>query len=342
MKKPTLIDVARIADVSAITVSRTLRDPERVSESTRIKVQAAVEELGYVPDSAASTLASKRSTVIGMLVPSFSNNVFSQVLAGAYDAIEGTKYSIQIGNTRYSALKEEEMVRRFLTMKPAGMIVAGVDQTEMTRKLLKATDCPVVQVMDIADDPIDSIVGFSNFQAAAEATYYMIQEGFRRIAFVGTRMDPRTQMRMAGYRSMMEKSGLYDPALQITTQIKSSVEIGRHLLGDILSTVPDCDAVFCNNDDVAVGIAFECERRNIRIPQDMGICGFNDLGTTSQMNPAVTSVHTPRVEIGKVAAQIVIDANAKIETRSEKIYDLGFELKKRASTNLRGAAFRSR
>lgn len=335
MKKPTLIDVGRAAGVSAITVSRVLREPEKVSDSKRQKVFEAVKKLGYVPDSAASTLASKRSTVIGMLVPAFSNNVFSQVLAGASDTIEGTKFSIQIGNTRYSALKEEEMVRKFLTQKPAGMIVTGVDQTEVTRNLLAAADCPVVQVMDLTDDPIDSVVGFSNFQAAVQATEHMIQEGFRRIVFVGTRMDPRTQERMAGHRSVMEKNGLFESSLQITTPTRSSVEIGRQMLSDILERVPDCDAVFCNNDDVAVGIAFECERRNIRVPTELGICGFNDLGTTSQMNPAITSVHTPRTEIGSVAAKIVIDANSKIAEKGERNFDLGFTIMKRASTDLR-------
>lgn len=130
----------------------------------------------------------------------------------------------------------------------------------------------------------------------------------------------------------MEKNGLFEDALQVTTTARSNVEIGRHLLSEVLERVPDCDAVFCNNDDVAVGIALECERRNIRIPAEMGICGFNDLGTTSQMNPPITSVRTPRAKIGSVAAQIVIDANSKPNGSGEKFIDLGFTVMKRAST----------
>ncbi len=333
MKKPTLIDVGRESGVSAITVSRALRDPDRVSAALRERVFAAIEKLGYVPDAAASTLASNRSSVIAVLVPSFSNYVFSDVLAGASSAIKETKYSLQIGNTGYSALTEEAMIPKFLTLKPAGFIVAGVDQTEKSRKLLAAAGCPIVQIMDTSEDPIDVIVGFSNFQAAAEAVAHMIDQGFRRIAFVGTRMDPRTQQRMAGYRSIMERHGLFDEALLITTPQKSSVEIGRHLLGSLLEAVPDCDGVFCNNDDVAVGIALECDRRNMRIPQDMGICGFNDLGTTSQMQPAVTSVNTPRIEIGVRAVQYILDRNAGLPLPEDRSIDLGFELKIRASTN---------
>jgi len=332
MKKATLIDVGRESGVSAITVSRTLREPDRVSPALRERVHAAVKKLGYVPDSAASTLASNRSTVIGILVPSFSNYVFSDVLSGASNVIEGTKYSVQIANTGYSALKEEQLVPRFLNMKPAGMIITGIDQTEATRNMLLQADCPVVQVMDVSHDPIDVIVGFSNFRATADAVEHMVQEGYRRIAFVGTRMDPRTQQRLLGYRSVMEKHGLFDEKLVITTPQKSSVEIGRHLLGELLAAVPDCDGAFCNNDDVAVGIGLECQRRNISCPRDMGICGFNDLGTTSQMNPAITSVFTPRAEVGRRAAQFILDRNAGQQAPSNRCIDLGSTLKVRAST----------
>lgn len=332
MKKPTLIDVGRESGVSAITVSRALRDPDRVSEPLRKRVFEAIEKLGYVPDAAAATLASKRSSIIAVLVPSFSNYVFSDVLAGASNVIEGTKYSIQIGNTGYGALTEEAMIPKFLTLKPAGIIIAGVDQTEKSRQMLNAADCPVVQIMDTSDDPIDVIVGFSNFLAAKEAVAHMVEQGFRRIAFVGTRMDPRTQQRMSGFKTVMEEHGLFDESLLVTTPQKSSVEIGRHLLGTLLETVPDCDGVFCNNDDVAVGIALECHRRNIRIPHDMGICGFNDLGTTSQMQPAISSINTPRTEIGTRAAQYILDRNAGLPEPQNRNIDLGFELKIRAST----------
>ncbi len=332
MKRVTLIDVGKESGVSAITVSRALRNPERVSPELRERVYAAVKKLGYVPDSAASTLASRRSTVIGILVPSFSNHVFSDVLAGASDTIEGSKYSVQIANTGYSALKEEALVPRFLTMKPAGMIITGVDQTQATRDMLAGADCPVVQIMDVSDDPIDLIVGFSNFQAAVEAVEHMVEQGFRRIAFVGTRMDPRTQQRLRGYRQTLEKYGLFDERLLITTPKKSSVEIGRHLLGELLETAPDCDGAFCNNDDVAVGIALECQNRNMRCPDDFGLCGFNDLGTTSQMNPPITSVFTPRADIGAAAARYILDRNAGQQPPENRCVDLGSTLKVRAST----------
>jgi LacI family gluconate utilization system Gnt-I transcriptional repressor len=336
IKKPTLIDVGRESGVSAITVSRTLRDPNRVSNTLKARVYAAIDKLGYVPDAAASTLASNRSSVIGVLVPSFSNQVFTDVLAGASSVIEGTRFSIQIGNTEYSALTEEELIPKFLTLKPAGIIIAGVDQTKKSRRLLDDAACPIVQVMDTTDDPIDVIIGFSNHRATGAAIEHMIEQGFRRIAFIGTRMDPRTQQRMVCYKNIMEKYGLYDERLLHTTPQKSSVELGRHLLSTLLDNAPDCDGVFCNNDDVAVGVSLECQLRNIRIPQDIGICGFNDLGTTSQMHPAISSIHTPRTECGVMAAQYIIDRNAGQPQPENRSIDLGFDLRKRASTLRQG------
>jgi LacI family gluconate utilization system Gnt-I transcriptional repressor len=332
MKRPTLVDVGRESGVSAITVSRTLRNPERVSEALKERVYAAIDKLGYVPDAAASTLASNRSSVIGVLVPSFSNQVFTDVLAGANSVIEGTKFSFQIANTEYSALTEEALIPKFLTLKPAGIVIAGVNQTARSRRMLVEADCPVVQVMDTTDDPIDVIVGFSNYQATSAALEHMIEQGFRRIAFVGTRMDPRTQQRMVSYKDVMENHGIYDEKLLQTTSQKSTVEIGRHLLGALLESAPDCDGVFCNNDDVAVGISLECQRRNIRIPKDIGICGFNDLGTTSQMLPAISSIYTPRTECGAIAAQYILDRNAGKLQPENRCIDLGFDLKKRDST----------
>lgn len=335
-KPPTLIDVGREAGVSAITVSRALRTPDMVSDSLRAKVAAAVEKLGYVPDTAASSLASRRSNIIGMIVPSFSNIVFADVLAGAYDAVDGTRFSIQIGNVQYSALAEEKLMPHFIKLKPAGLIISGTDQTSKTTDLLRDVPFPVVQIMDVSSDPIDMIVGFSNYRAMSEAVGHMIEQGFRKIGFIGGQMDPRSQQRLAGYKSTMEKHGLFDPNMISTTTKPSSVELGRHLFADLLQKAPGCDAVVSNNDDLAVGVLFECQRRNIRVPHDMGICGFNDLGTTSQTFPPISSVHTPRFGIGSKAVELIIAALENESRNPQKTFDLGFELRVRASTRHSG------
>src|SRR5512141_395414 len=137
-----LTEVAKLAGVSPITASRFFRNPEALSVGKRERVASAAKELGYVPNLAARALASQRSEVIGVVIPSLTNNVFADVLRGVYDASETSRYSIQLANTRYSILQEERLLRLFQAQKPAGLIVTGIDQTPESRSLMEATDCP--------------------------------------------------------------------------------------------------------------------------------------------------------------------------------------------------------
>lgn len=155
--RPTISDVARKAGVGAITVSRALREPERVSEELRRQIQAAIDELGYVPDPNARALASARAEVFGVLVPSLTNNVFAEVVRGIYDSLSDSPFRIQLGNTHYSGLEEERLLQVFGSQRPAALIVAGIDQTPTSRKLLENAGCPVVQVMASGEPLTDQL-----------------------------------------------------------------------------------------------------------------------------------------------------------------------------------------
>lgn len=333
--RPTIADVARMAGVAAITVSRALRDPALVSAELRMQIDAAVAQLGYLPDPNARALASSRADVVGVLVPSLTNVVFADVVRGIYDELGGNnRLQIQMGNTHYSPLEEERLVKVFLGQRPSALIVSGIDQTEATRRLLETAGCPVVQIMETHDDPVDMLVGFSHFDGGRAATRHLIDAGYRRIGFIGARMDPRSQRRLAGYRRAMEDAGLFDMRLMTTTPTPSSVSLGGQLLADALARAPDLDAVFCNNDDLAMGVLFECHRAGIPVPGRIGISGFNDLDMMRVAFPPLTSVRTPRYEIGRRAVQMVLQRLAG-QDPAEPVIDLGFELKVRESTQRR-------
>ncbi|RWE41292.1 MAG: LacI family DNA-binding transcriptional regulator [Mesorhizobium sp.] len=329
--RPTISDVARKAGVGAITVSRALREPERVSGELRRQILAAVEELGYVPDPNARALASARAEVFGVLVPSLTNNVFAEVVRGIYDSLSDSPFRIQLGNTHYSGLEEERLLQLFGSQRPAALIVAGIDQTPTSRKLLENAGCPVVQVMETGPDPVDMMVGFSHLDGGRTATEHLIEAGYRRIGFIGARMDPRSQRRLAGYRAAMEKAGLFDPRLVTTTPVLSSVPLGRELFRDALAKMPTLDGVFCNNDDIALGVLFECHRASIDVPKTIGIVGFNDLDMMQVAFPSITSIRTHRYEIGRRAVAMALAAIAG-DRPQERVVDLGFELKRREST----------
>ncbi len=329
MPKPTLVDVAKVAGVSAITVSRALRSPDMVSDSLREKVHEAVRETGYMPNKSASALASNRTRSVVVVIPSISNNVFTDVMAGVAEALATAQLTMQIGNAGYDPEEEERLLRSFLNPAPHGVILAGVEQTPETLKMLENVDVPVVQIMDLDDNPIGKIVGFSNTDAAEAGTRHLVEQGYKHIGFLGAQMDPRSQQRLAGFKRALEKAGQFDPRSTATTNLPSDVQMGATLLGKLVSQYPECDAVFCNNDDLALGALFECHRRGIRVPLDFGICGFNNLGITGECFPSVTTVETPRKEIGRLAGQILsVDASEGYD----KTIDLGYSLVQREST----------
>jgi LacI family gluconate utilization system Gnt-I transcriptional repressor len=326
-----LTEVAKLAGVSPITASRFFRNPEALSLSKRERVESAAKELGYVPNMAARALASQRTEVIGVLIPSLTNNVFNDVLRGIYDASEGSRYSIQFVNTRYSILQEEILLRLFQAQKPAGLIVTGINQTEESRTIMKAMNCPIVQIMEIGSDPVDMMVGFSHYDAAFAAVSHLVSQGRKRIGFLGARMDPRVQRRLEGYRDAMKAASLFDPNLVLTTPTPTAMTLGGTLLADLLTKAPDLDAVFCINDDLALGVLFECQRRQISVPDKIAIVGFNDMEFMASAVPSLSSVRTNRYEMGRDAVTMLIDA---VEGRrpANPVVDLGFELMIRESS----------
>lgn len=328
--KSTLADVAQESGVSAITVSRYLRSPEKVAKLTGEKIKSAIDRLGYVPNLAAQALASSSSNVIGVLIPSLSNAVFSDVVTGLYEALQGTSYNIQFAHTSYSEKDEEQAIRMFRAQNPAALIIAGVDQSKVSRQLLEDLNCPIVQIMDMCEEPIDSIIGFSHFNAAKDAIEKLIILGHKKIAFMGARMDPRTQKRLLGYREAMSNAGLLDESLISTNKDHSSLALGAEMLSDLLDKKNKFDAIFCNNDDLAIGALFECNRRGISVPEDLGICGFNNFAMSEAAHPKVSTVETHRYEMGKLAGEHLLQRFKKPSTPPIKL-DLGFNFLHRAS-----------
>ncbi|MHC2620037.1 DNA-binding LacI/PurR family transcriptional regulator [Bradyrhizobium huanghuaihaiense] len=147
-------------------------------------------------------------------------------------------------------------------------------------------------------------------------------------------MDPRVQRRLDGYVSAMKDAGLFEQRFVVTTATPTSVTLGGALFTDLLAREPDLDAVFCANDDLALGVLFECRRREIGVPEQIGIVGFNDLEFMASAVPTLTSVRTNRYEMGKTAATMLIEA---IEGRrpEQPVLDLGFRVIERQSSSSR-------
>ncbi len=333
--RATLSDVARRAGVSPVTVSRVIRHPEMVSEALRLRVDDAVHKLNYIPNHLASALASTRTHIVGVIVPSLTNGVFDDYLSAIQDVLNPAGFQVLVLNVRYSEIEEEKAIQTLMGYHPEAMIVAGVDQTERSRQLLRNAGVPVVQTMDITDSPIDLNIGLDHADAGAAAVRYLYEQGHRRIAHLTARADPRARRRHAGYMQQMLAYGLSTEGLVGSSPRMSDVAMGGELFSEILDRCPDVSAVFTCNDDIALGTLFECQRRGIAVPGDVSIIGFNDLDYCVASVPTLSSVSTERQQMGHWAAETILEIirGSGKRPRQTRI-DVGFSIKARGSSDV--------
>ena len=327
----TLADVARIAGVSPITVSRALRGERAVDPDLVERVKAAADRLGYVPDPAARALASRHSTHVALLIPMLSNALFVDLLEGVQRTLRAAGYQTLIGVTHYDAGEEEQLLREQLLHRPAGLLVTGLERSEATRALIRASGVPCVHVMETSQAPGVHSVGFSQADAAAALTRHLLERGRRRIAFGAAQLDPRTLQRLEGWRREMRRAGLHTPTLEWLNPAPSSLALGATMFEQIAALNPPVDALFFCNDDLAQGALLAALRLGITVPQRMAIAGFNDLTGSDQMLPPLTTVRTPRAQIGVAAAGMLLSL-MRGEPLAADCIDLGYELVVRQST----------
>lgn len=326
----TIVDVAQQAKVSAMTVSRMLKTPELVQQELRDRIAAVIKTLGYVPNQAASTLASARSQVIGVLVPSLTNAVFIETLSGIRDYLSQAGYQFLIGETGYTKAKEIQLISTYLAHAPDGFLLSSVDQHDILRQRLTTGNIPAVRMFDLGKSNSEMTVGFSQTKAGYAVARHLIERGYRRPGFLAAQLDPRMMKRREGFRKGLMEAGL-DPNVEALLPTPTTVNMGAQLLSRVLELHPDCDAVFCCNDDLALGALFECQRRGIKVPQQMAIAGFNDLSWAACATPSITTIVTPRYDIGYKAAELLI-RQLKGESIEKARLDLGFQLAVREST----------
>jgi len=326
----TLADVARAAEVSAITASRALSGTRAVDPALVERVRRAARKLGYVPDPAARALASRRSTHVALLLPMLSNALFVDVFEAAQRALRAAGFQTLMGITHYDPREEEQLLREQLVHRPAGLLVTGLPG-EATRRLIAGSGVPCVHLMELSDRPGDHSVGFSQQDAAAAMTRHLLSRGRRRIAFAAAQLDPRTLQRLAGWRRELAAQGLHSPTLEWLNPAPSSLALGAQMFEQIVGQSPPVDAIFFCNDDLAQGALLAAARRGIAVPARVAIAGFNDLTGSDQMIPPLTTVHTPRSEIGAEGAKMLL-ALMRGEAVAQPRVDLGFRLVIRASS----------
>jgi LacI family gluconate utilization system Gnt-I transcriptional repressor len=300
-RRPTLQDVAEQVGVTKMTISRFLKNPELVSEQLHDKIKAALDHLGYIPNRGPDILSKSKSYAIGVLVPSLTNQVFSEVIRGIESVTDPAGYQTMLAHYSYSLDAEESRIAALLSYNVDGLILSDSFHTERVRKMIKTAGIPVIEVMDSVSPAIEQAIGFDNEAAAFAMTELMIERGRTKIIYFAARMDARTRFKIRGYEQAMRKHGLAPFSLQ--TEEASSFTRGAKLLDQALASQPDMDGIFCTNDDLAIGALFACQRRGISVPNQIGIAGFHGHDISSAIVPKLATVVTPRERMGQMAAE---------------------------------------
>jgi LacI family transcriptional regulator, gluconate utilization system Gnt-I transcriptional repressor len=308
-KTPTMADVARLAGVSPMTVSRALKRDTSVSEATRDAILKAAEGIGYVFDSTASSLRSQKTDFVAVTIPSINNANFAETLRGLSEGLKARGLQILLGYTDYDIHEEERLIEQLLRRRPEAIVVTGGKHTPRSRRLLENAGLPVIETWDLPAAPIGHVVGFSNADAVRGMIDHFVAQGVTRIAFIGgdADRDTRGTDRREGFVAAMRAQGLDASRLIDAGAPPISMREGAVAMGQLLDRLPDTEAVICVSDLSAFGALTECQRRGIRVPEDIWIAGFGDYEIAEVSVPALTTVKPFPREIGARAAALILD-----------------------------------
>ena len=330
----TMAEVAARAGVTKMTVSRVLRHPEKVNPTTRERVEAAIRELGYVPNRLAGGLTAGTSGLVAAIVPTLRHSLFADTLDGVADALADAELALIVSSSSYKTDVEESQIRSILERRPDALVLTGLTHTRASRDLLRGFGIPVVETWETGDEPIDMMVGYSNRAAAEAMTAELIRSGYRRIVFVNgpSRNNERARHRAEGYAAAMRAAGLAAlPIHVVHDEAAIRPETGAEVLRTVHAEQPDVDALFFTSDVFAVGALLAAREFAIDVPGRLGIAGFHDLEIGRVVSPALTTVHVPATEIGRRAGQMILDRLAGRKVDAPRV-DLGFTIIARAST----------
>ena len=316
----TLRDVSEASGVSEMTVSRVLRNRGDVSDTTRARVLQAARTLGYVPNKIAGALASQRVNLVGVIIPSLSNMVFPEVMTGISEILDNTGLQPVVGVTNYLPAREETVLYEMLSWRPSGVILAGLEHSAPARAMLVQAGIPIVEIMDIDGQVVDSAVGISHRRAGRQMAEAIVASGYTRIAFLGTQMpnDFRAKKRLEGFEEALKRVGMslvdrefYDGG--------SALLKGREMTAAVLRRSPDVDFLYYSNDMIGAGGLLYCLDKGIDVPGKVGLAGFNGVELLDGLPRRLATMDACRLEIGRRAAQIIAGRNEDPDLGAETV-----------------------
>lgn len=326
-----ITDVAAMAGVAPMTVSRVINTPDRVSAATALRVRAAIEQLGYVPNLVAGGLSSRRSRMVAAIVPTIQHPMFTEMVQTFTDDMRQAGYQVMVSLSGYGPGAEYDLVRGLLGRRPDAMLITGADHTDPMRQMLAEAGIPVVEVFDVAPHPIDMLVGLDHAAVGAAVVAFYHERGFRHFAMFAAG-DLRARRRQQGFVDAVQRAGgdvLAAPVLPAP----STIAAGREAMRAFLPMLSERTALFCSSDMLAFGAITEARLHGIAVPERLAVCGFGNFELSAASEPAFTTVSVEGAQIGRTAAAFLLrrltgEALAGAENRVH----VPFRIVERAST----------
>ncbi|MGK0271193.1 MAG: LacI family transcriptional regulator [Cocleimonas sp.] len=313
-KSPTIADVAQQAEVSTATVSRCLNQPDKVKPEVRERISKAIKDLDYVPSGAARALASRRTYTIGAVVPTIDNAIFSETIQHLQSGLTQANYTLLLANSGYSLDEELREVRSLLSRGIDGIVLVGEMHRPEVFAAIEQQKIPYVNLWTYNPDSQYSCIGFDHIKAGNHLAEHLIDLNHKEFGIIsGFQEDnDRALLRYRGIRQSLERAGLNIPESRII-QCRYSVEQANISLHQLLDKHPEITAVVCGNDVLAIGALSAARERNISVPEQLSITGFDNMEIIPFLSPALTTVNAPSRRMGSHAAEYILK---QIENKS--------------------------
>lgn len=303
----TMKDVAQKANVSTATVSRALMNPDKVSQSTRNRVEQAALEVGYLPQSLGRNMKRNESRTILVIVPDICDPFFSEIIRGIEVTAAEQEYLVLIGDCAHQNRQEKTFIDLIITKQIDGMLLLGsrlpFDAGVEEQRNLP----PMVMANEFAPELELPTVHIDNLTAAFNAVNYLHELGHRRIGCIaGPEEMPLCHYRLQGYVQALRRSGItVDP--HYIARGNFTYEAGANALEQLLALPVPPTAVFCHSDIMALGALSLAKRRGLKVPEDLSIIGFDNISLSEFCDPPLTTVAQPRFDIGREAMLLLLD-----------------------------------
>lgn len=314
----SLKDVALAAGVSVATASRALSEPDKVQRDTRESIRAVAGRLGYVPNSAARALRSRRTRLIGTILPTLEYAIYNNQIAALQRTLSESGYSLLVTSSGYDHQEELRQARTLVERGVEGLVLIGGSHHPDLETMLREQKIPAINTYIYRRGSTRSCIGFDNEAVVAKVIHHLTDLGHTRIAMVAgiTHDNDRAGDRVNGVRAALKQKGLTLPSRHLV-EAPYTIAAGREALRTLLATRPHPTAIFCASDVLAFGVVMECASRHIAIPDELSVVGFDNLEFCAHLSPGLTTIEVPAVAMGTGAARHLI---ARLSGKSQVEY----------------------